>query len=57
MNIKLNEHAEKAMKILAVPDLPQVMCPNTLELDIRDRLPGLSDEEVRIVVELIKEYR
>ena len=57
MNIKLNEHAGKAMKMLAVPDSPQVMCPNTLELDIRDRLPGLSDEEVRIVVELIKEYR
>ena len=57
MDIKLNEHAEKVMKMLEIPDSPQVMCPNTLELDIKDRLPELSDEEVRIVVELIKEYR
>ncbi len=57
MDIKLNEHAEKAMKMLAVPDSPQVMCPNTLEWDIRDRLPELSDEEIKIVIELIEEYR
>ena len=57
MDIKSNEHAEKAMKMLEIPDSPQVMCPNTLELDIRDRLPELNDEEVRIVVELIEEYR
>ncbi len=57
MDIKLNEHAEKAMKMLAVPDSPQVMCPDTLEWDVKNRLPGLSDEEIRIVVELIKEYR
>ncbi len=57
MDIKLNEHAEKAMKILEVPDSPQVMSPDTPEWDIRDRLPGLSDEEIIIVMELIEEYR
>ena len=54
--IRLNEHAEKAMEGLKIPE----STPNiyfTIQSEIRDRLPSLTEEEIEEVAKLIEEYR
>ncbi len=51
------ENIEKAIESLRIPESKPMMCPNTVEMEIRDRLPNLTEEEVKEVAALIDEYR